>query len=130
MRQPYDRPLNWDVAVDMARKTVAQQPDPSPSQKQNDEVADAVRLADHWLDATTEFPSGVTSTAAWSRAEWIVGTTEVWKGLVEPIAESSVQALGSALPEDAQAMSGPILGILGQAVAGCSPPRSAPASAG
>src|SRR4029077_6150357 len=71
MMQPYDGPLNWDVAVDMARKTVAQQPDPSPSQKQNDEVADAVRLADHWLDETTQFPSGVTSTAAWSRAEGI-----------------------------------------------------------
>ena len=34
MMQPYDGPLNWDVAVDTARKTVAQQPDPSPSQKQ------------------------------------------------------------------------------------------------
>jgi putative hydrolase len=58
----------------------------------------------------------VTSTAAWSRAEWIVGTTEVWKGLVEPIAASSVNALGSALPEQAQAMGGPILGMLQRAI--------------
>src|SRR5689334_3650034 len=101
MMQPHEGPVNWDFALDTARKVVAQEPDPSPSQKQKDAVADALRLADHWLDATTEFPSGITSTAAWSRAEWIVGTTEVWKGLVEPIAESSVQALGSALPEDA-----------------------------
>ena len=41
----------------------------------------------------------MTSTAAWSRAEWIVGTTDVWKGLVEPIAASSVNSLGSAMPE-------------------------------
>jgi putative hydrolase len=102
----------------MARKAVAQSPDPSPGKKQQDAVADAVRLADHWLDETTAFPSGVTSTAAWSRAEWIVGTTEVWKVLVEPIAESSVQALGGALPEEARAMSGPLLGILGKAVGG------------
>jgi len=42
----------------------------------------------------------------------------VWKVLVEPIAESSVQALGGALPEEARAMTGPLLGILGQAVGG------------
>ncbi len=116
MMQPYDGPLNWDVAVDLARKTVAQQPDPVPSQKQNDEVADAVRLADHWLDETTQFPSGVTSTAAWSRAEWIVGTTDVWKVLVEPIAASSVGALGNALPAEAASMGGPIIAMLGKAI--------------
>jgi putative hydrolase len=116
MMQPYDGPLNWELAIDTARKTVAQQPDPTPSQKQNDEVADAVRLADHWLDDTTSFPSGVTSTSAWSRAEWIVGTTDVWKVLVEPIAASSVGALGNALPAEAASMGGPILAMLGKAV--------------
>jgi putative hydrolase len=116
MMQPYDGPLNWDFAVDIARKTVAQQSDPTPSQKQRDDVADAVRLADLWLDETTGFASGVTSTAAWSRAEWIVGTTDVWKVLVEPIAASSVGALGKALPAEAAAMSGPILGMLGKAI--------------
>ncbi|HYF71691.1 MAG TPA: zinc-dependent metalloprotease, partial [Nocardioides sp.] len=118
LMQPHDGPVNWDFALDIARKTVAQSPDPTPSQRQRDAVADAVRLADHWLDDTTAFPSGVTSTAAWSRAEWVVGTTDVWKVLVEPIAESSVQALGGALPEEARAMTGPLLGILGQAVGG------------
>src|SRR5689334_20693785 len=112
LMQPYDGPLNWDFALDMARKTVAQSPDPSPSQRQKDAVADAVRLADHWLDETTAFPSGVTSATAWSRAEWIVGTTDVWKVLVEPIAESSVQALSGALPAETQAMAGPLMGIL------------------
>ncbi|HEY3527822.1 MAG TPA: zinc-dependent metalloprotease [Nocardioides sp.] len=116
MMQPYDGPLNWDLAVDTARKTVAQQTDPTPSQKQRDEIADAVRLADHWLDETTNFPSGVTSTAAWSRAEWVVGTTDVWKVLVEPIAASSVGALGNALPAEAASMGGPILAMLGKAV--------------
>jgi putative hydrolase len=116
MMQPYDGPLNWELAIDTARKSVAQQPDPSPTARQRDEIADAVQLADHWLDDTTGFPSGVTSTAAWSRAEWIVGTTDVWKVLVEPIAASSVGALGSALPAEAASMGGPILAMLGRAV--------------
>ena len=118
LMQPHEGPVNWDFALDVARKTVGQSPDPTPTQKQRDAVADAVRLADHWLDETTEFPSGVSSAAAWSRAEWVVGTTDVWKVLVEPIAESSVQALGGALPEEARSMSGPLLGILGKAVGG------------
>src|SRR3954452_2110317 len=116
MMQPYDGPLNWDFAVDTARKTVAQEPDPTTSQKQRDQIADAIQLADHWLDETTPFPSGVTSTAAWSRAEWVVGTTDVWKVLVEPIAASSVGALSNALPGEAAAMGGPILAMLGKAV--------------
>jgi putative hydrolase len=118
LMQPHDGPINWDFALDLARKTVAQSPDPSPTQRQRDAVADAFQLADHWLDETTAFPSGVTTPVAWSRAEWVVGTTEVWKVLVEPIAESSVQALGSAMPEEARQMSGPLLGILGKAVGG------------
>jgi putative hydrolase len=116
MMQPYDGPLNWELAVDTARKGVARSPDPTPSQRQRDEIADAVRLADHWLDETTDFPSGVTSTAAWSRAEWVVGTTDVWKVLVEPIAASSVGALSNALPAEAASMGGPILAMLGRAV--------------
>jgi len=118
LMQPHDGPVNWDFALDLARKTVAQEPDPTPSQRQKDAVADAMRLADHWLDETTAFPAGVTHPAAWSRAEWVVGTTDVWKILVEPIAESSVQALSGALPEETREMSGPLLGIIGKAVGG------------
>jgi len=114
--QPYDGPLNWDVALDLARKTVAQSPDPTPSAAQQAQVADAVRLADHWLDETTGFPSGVTTASAWSRAEWLVNTKDVWKVLVEPVAQQSVGAMGSALPENAQAQAAPILGILGKAI--------------
>ncbi|PUA82027.1 zinc-dependent metalloprotease [Nocardioides currus] len=113
--QPHDGPVNWSVVTDMARKVSAQEPDPTPTQAQRDAIADAVRLADHWLDDATDFPSGVTTTAAWSRAEWIVETTEVWKRLVEPIAGSAVSALGNALPEEARAMAGPLLGMLGKA---------------
>ncbi|WP_205471111.1 zinc-dependent metalloprotease [Nocardioides sp. SYSU D00038] len=114
--QPYDGPLNWDVALDIARKTVAQSPDPSPTAAQHAAVADALRLADHWLDETTGFPSGVTTTAAWSRAEWVVGTTDVWKVLVEPVAAQSVTTMSSALPEEARAQAGPLLGIMGKAI--------------
>jgi len=116
MLQPHDGPLNWDVATDLARKTVAREPDPTPTQSQQDRVKDALVLADHWLDETTSFPSGVTTAQAWSRAEWVVQTLEVWKVLVEPVARQSVDALGTAMPPEARAQAGPILGILGRAI--------------
>ena len=116
LMQPYDGPLNWDVALDLARKTVAQTPDPSVTQRQKDAVADAVRLADHWLEDTTSFPSGVRTATAWSKAEWLVNTLEVWKVLVEPVAQSSVNAMSTQVPEEMKAMAGPMMGFLGKAV--------------
>ena len=64
---PHDGPVNWETVTDLARRAAAQEPDPTVSPAQSGAVADAVRLADHWLDTTTEFPSGVTTTAAWPR---------------------------------------------------------------
>ena len=115
MMAPYDGPVNWNLATDIARRTVAQNPDPSPDSRDQDKVADAMRLADHWLDEATVLPSGVTTTAAWSRAEWVDQTTDVWRGLVEPVAEHVVGAMGNALPEEARAMAGPLIGMLGKA---------------
>ncbi|GAB7004129.1 zinc-dependent metalloprotease [Nocardioides sp. AN3] len=114
--QPYDGPLNWEVALDLARKTAAQTPDPTPTERQRAAVADALRLADHWIDGTTAFPSGITTPHAWSRAEWLVNTVDVWKVLVEPVAASSVNAMSGQLPAEMQAMAGPMMGFLGRAV--------------
>jgi len=116
LMQPYDGPLNWPVALDIARKTVAQSPDPSPSQRQKDAVADALRLADHWLDGTTSFPSGVVTATAWSRAEWLVHTFEAWQVLIAPVAESATSVQADQLPEEMRAMAGPMLGFLGKAM--------------
>ncbi len=115
LMQPYDGPVNWKLATDIARRTAAAQPDPSQDAASHTQVADALRLADHWLDETTSLPSGVTTTAAWSRADWIEETTSVWRVLVEPVAEHVVGAMGNALPEEARAMAGPLIGMISQA---------------
>ncbi len=115
LMQDHDGPINWQYAVDVARQAAAQESDPTPTMGQQQAVADAIRLADHWLDTTTAFPSGVTSTAAWSRAEWIVGTTDVWKVLVEPVAGQALNALTGALPEEAKQAMGPLIGMMTKA---------------
>ena len=115
MMAPYEGSVNWTLAKDVARKTVAQEPDPSPGEKDRGDVADALRLADHWLDQATDFPSGVSSSVVWSRAQWVEETIEVWQRLVEPVAEHVVAAMGDALPEEAKSMAGPLLGMIGKA---------------
>ncbi|HYO41283.1 MAG TPA: zinc-dependent metalloprotease [Nocardioidaceae bacterium] len=115
MMAPQSGSVNWGLAKDVARRTVAQEPDPSVTDRQRTEVSDALRLADHWLDSVTELPSGVRATAVWSRAEWVEQTMPVWQRLVEPVAEHVVAAMGNALPEEARAMAGPLIGLLGQA---------------
>ncbi len=115
LMQPYDGPVNWQLATDIARRTAAAEPDPSQDRGAQTRVADALRLADHWLDETTSLPSGITTTAAWSRADWIEETTGVWRVLVEPVAEHVVGAMSDALPEEARAMAGPLIGIIGKA---------------
>jgi putative hydrolase len=115
MFAPYEGSVNWNLATDIARQTVAASPDPSTDSADKTRVADAFRLADHWLDDVTTIPSGVATTAAWSRAEWVEGTMPVWRVLVEPVAEHVVAAMSTALPEEARAAAGPMLGFIGKA---------------
>ncbi|MER5355506.1 zinc-dependent metalloprotease [Kitasatospora sp. NPDC002551] len=111
-------PVNWDLAKDIARQTVVAEPaegkskDRSVSAAERSAVAEAVRLADLWLDGVTSFPSGAGTAVAWSRAEWIEATLPVWKDLVDPVAERVGNAMGGVLPEEMQAMAGPLLGMM------------------
>ncbi|MEU9300619.1 zinc-dependent metalloprotease [Streptomyces sp. NPDC048269] len=110
-------PVNWDMAKDIARQTVAQGTadgvkDVSVGVAEKSAVQEALRLADHWLDGVTSLPSGAATAVAWSRAEWVEATLPVWKELVDPVAERVGAAMGGVLPEEMQAMAGPLLGMM------------------
>ncbi|MET7933601.1 zinc-dependent metalloprotease [Streptomyces sp. NPDC005322] len=110
-------PVNWDMAKDIARQTVARgtadgTKDESVGTADRDAVQEAVRLADLWLDGATSLPSGSAAAVAWSRAEWVEATLPVWKDLVDPVAERVGAAMGDVLPEEMQAMAGPLLGMM------------------
>ncbi|MEN3583160.1 zinc-dependent metalloprotease [Streptomyces sp. ZYX-F-203] len=110
-------PVNWDMAKQIARQTVAQgapdgSKDSSVGQAERDAVHEAVRLADHWLDDVTALPSGAATSVAWSRAEWVEATLPAWRELVDPVAERVGSAMGEVLPEEMQAMAGPLIGMM------------------
>lgn len=89
-------PVNWDLAKDVARQAAAGD-DPSVTSGDRSAAADAIRLAELWLDPTTTFPAATTSTTAWSRAEWLEATLPTWTSLVDPVAAKVVDAFGGEL---------------------------------
>lgn len=89
-------PVNWDLARQTAL-AAAGAADRGTTAQETGEVAEAIRLADLWLDAATAFPSGVTGSEAWSRRRWVEATLDVWQELVDPVAARVVDAMGTAL---------------------------------
>jgi putative hydrolase len=95
-------PVNWDLARNVARHAIAAGGDPSVLDAQRREVADAIRLADLWLDEAAAFASGVRKAEAWSRSEWLEATFGVWTKLIDPIAAKGVEAMSGMLTADPQ----------------------------
>jgi putative hydrolase len=107
-------PVNWDLARDTARQTASEGADPTPSRADRTAVAEALRLAQLWLDPVTTFPAGGSGGTAWSRAEWVEATLPVWRQLCDPVASRVADAMGTAVPAEMQAMAGPLLGVMRQ----------------
>src|SRR5215469_11654985 len=89
--------INWDLAKNIARQTVAAKGDPSVLANERTQIAEALRLADLWLEDATTLPSGIRSAEAWSRSEWVEATMPVWTTLCEPIAERAVDTMSGLL---------------------------------
>jgi putative hydrolase len=99
-------PVNWDLAKNVARQTVAAKGDPSVLDVERQKVADAIRVADLWLEDATSFPTGIRAAQAWSRSEWVEATLPVWSKLCDPIAARAVDAMGGLLAEDPDELGG------------------------
>src|SRR5687768_18597949 len=63
-------PVNWELARQLATAG-AGEGDTEVTATDTAETADALRLADVWLDPMTSLPSGATSAEAWSRVRWV-----------------------------------------------------------
>ncbi|PRZ38536.1 putative hydrolase [Antricoccus suffuscus] len=90
-------PVNWDLAKQgaLAHANANQR---SLTAADKIAVKEAVHLADLWLNEATTFPSGVTTTASWTRAEWIEHTLPVWSQLCDPVAAQLVSAMSAMIP--------------------------------
>jgi putative hydrolase len=99
-------PVNWDLAKNVARQTVAAAGDASVLDIERRKVVDAIRTADLWLEDATSFPTGIRVVQAWSRAEWVEATLPVWSKLCDPIAARAVDVMGGMLADDPEEIAG------------------------
>jgi len=105
-------PVNYDLARQLASSSIGFVA-PVP-EKTSAAIADAVRLAETWLDGATALPAGTTRAVAWTPNDWIDNTLDTWKRLCDPVAEQISAVWASALPEEAKSMAGPLLAMMSQ----------------
>ncbi|HEY3632329.1 MAG TPA: zinc-dependent metalloprotease [Jatrophihabitantaceae bacterium] len=109
-------PVNWDLARQVAISGLAGE-HRSVDAADRAAGAEALKLADLWLNDVTDLPSGITAIESWTRVDWIEKTLPVWSKLCDPLASRVVAAMGASLPEEMQAMgasAGPMAGVMNQ----------------
>ncbi|WP_059021685.1 zinc-dependent metalloprotease [Mycobacterium sp. M26] len=105
-------PVNYDLARQLASSSIGFV---APIQEGTaSAIADAVHLADTWLDGATALPAGATRTVAWTPSDWVDNTLDTWKRLCDPMAEQISSVWVSALPEEAKAIAGPLMAMMTQ----------------
>lgn len=108
-----DGPVNYDLAAQLATQQLAQTTS-SLTDQQRTAVAEAVRLAELWLDPATSFPSAGGEAKAWTPSDWVRAGMPTWKRLCDPVAKRLSSAWVEGLPEEVRTAAGPMLGMLGQ----------------
>ncbi len=104
-------PVNYDLA---RRLATSQVPASHPASAVDvNKVAEAIALAEVWLDGATALPAGARTSTAWTPRQWIDATMPTWEKLCSPIAEQVSRAWVDGLPEQAKAQAGPLLAMMG-----------------
>src|SRR3984893_14639950 len=80
----------------------------------NNAIADAVHLAETWLDGATALPAGASKAVGWSPSDWVDNTLEIWKRLCDPMARQISTVWASSLPDEAKGMAGPLMAMMSQ----------------
>lgn len=107
-------PVNWDLAREVALGSIKDGDRPVTEAEQQ-EVLDAGRLADVWLDPQTTLPAGGQEPQAWTRTLWVDQTQASWRTLVDPVAGRVTKAMGQAMQEGLAGQETPpeLQGLLG-----------------
>ena len=105
-------PVNYELARRVASSSIGfVAPIPATT---NQAIADAVHLAETWLDGATALPAGTSKAVGWSPSDWVDNTLETWKRLCDPMAEQIATVWASSLPEEAKSMAGPLMSMMSQ----------------
>ncbi|MFY1634025.1 zinc-dependent metalloprotease [Solwaraspora sp. WMMB335] len=109
---PGSGPVNWDLARQVAASQLAAEGDPAVNPHEWQIVTEALRVADLWLEPSSALPSGIRTSVAWNRNEWIYRTLDVWRKLCDPVAGRMVGAMGDLVPPEARGQLGPMQAMM------------------
>jgi putative hydrolase len=105
-------PVNYELARRVASSSIGfVAPIPAAT---TSAIADAVHLADTWLDGVTALPAGASKAVGWSPNDWVDNTLATWKRLCDPMAQQISTVWASSLPEEAKGMAGPLMAMVSQ----------------
>ncbi|WP_197520773.1 zinc-dependent metalloprotease [Mycobacterium sp. E2238] len=105
-------PVNYELARRVATNSIGfVAPIPATT---HSAIADAVHLAETWLDGATALPAGTTKAVGWTPADWVDNSLETWKRLCDPMAQQISTVWASSLPEEAKSMAGPLMAMMSQ----------------
>ncbi|WP_197502504.1 zinc-dependent metalloprotease [Mycobacterium scrofulaceum] len=105
-------PVNYELARRVATNSIGfVAPIPATT---HSAIADAVHLAETWLDGATALPAGTTKAVGWSPADWVDNSLDTWKRLCDPMAQQISTVWASSLPEEAKSMAGPLMAMMSQ----------------
>ncbi|MCV7394174.1 zinc-dependent metalloprotease [Mycobacterium paraseoulense] len=105
-------PVNYELARRVATNSIGFVAPIPPTT--HSAIADAVHLAETWLDGATALPAGTSRAVGWSPADWVDNTLETWKRLCDPMAQQISTVWASSLPEEAKGMAGPLMAVMSQ----------------
>jgi putative hydrolase len=110
LANPSSGPVNWNLAKQVAQSQLSN--DPEVATPQRAAVAEALRLADLWLDPESSLPSGIQTVESWRRADWLTKTLDVWTKLCDPVAAQMTSAMSELVPEQMRGQLGPMTAML------------------
>jgi putative hydrolase len=105
-------PINYELAGRVASNSIGFVAPIAPTT--HAAIADAVHLAETWLDGATALPAGTSKAQGWSPNDWVENTMATWKRLCDPMAEQISTVWTASLPDEAKSMAGPLLSMMSQ----------------
>ncbi|SER59193.1 zinc-dependent metalloprotease [Corynebacterium cystitidis] len=112
MNSDASSPINYEIAERTARQQMGQVANVNNGDK--NAVEESVRLADLWLNDSTNLPAAETRVEAWNAHDWLEKTLPMWQRFVTPVAEQMNRAQLDSMPQEAREMMGPMTQMMNQ----------------
>lgn len=109
-------PVNWTLAESLARSGAWTASDTPVSAATGVQLRQALTTADLWLDTVTTLDPARGTRHVWRRSDWVDGTIDAWKTIVEPVANAISKELTDAVESSLAAADDPMIAGIADAI--------------